>query len=87
MPATNVNWPTPLTRLNPWYPGQMGVPGTDNETGLRLNSTGAIFYVDPNYPGVSDLRDGTNPTNPLQTVEAALTKCEAYRAVDLWPAP
>ena len=79
MPATNVRWPTPLTRLNPWYPGQMGVPGTDNETGLRLNSTGAIFYVDPNYPGVSDLRDGTNPTNPLQTVEAALTKCEPYR--------
>jgi len=79
MPGTNVNWPVPLTRLNPWYPGQMGVPGTDTETGLRLHSTGAIFYVDPNAVGVSDQRDGTNPNDPLQTVATALTKCQPYR--------
>jgi len=69
----------PLTRLNPWYPGQMGVPGTDTETGLRLDTNGAIFYVDPNAVGVSDQRDGTDPTEPLQTVAAALTHCQAYR--------
>lgn len=79
MPATNVPWSPPLTRLNPWYPGQPGVPGTDNETGLRLDTNGAIFYVDPNAVGVSDARDGTNPIEPLQTVTAALTHCQAYR--------
>lgn len=79
MPATNVSWPTPLTRLNPWYPGQWGVPGTWSETGLRQNSEGAIFYVDPNHPDPNDNRDGTDPTSPLATIDAAVGKCEAYR--------
>jgi hypothetical protein len=57
----------------------MGVPGTDSETGLRLDTNGAIFYVDPNAVGVSDGRDGTDPTEPLQTVATALTYCQAYR--------
>jgi len=57
----------------------MGVPGGWTETGLRQHCTGTIFYVDPNYPGVSDQRDGTDPTDPLTTVAAALTKCEDYR--------
>jgi len=30
MPGANVQWGAVLTRLNPWYPGQMGVPGTDD---------------------------------------------------------
>ena len=79
MTAADVRYPMPLTRLNPWYPGQMGVPGTDSETGLRMNCTGTVFYVDPNYPGASDARDGTNPTDPLLTVQAALDKCQGYR--------
>jgi len=79
MPGNNVNWPTPLTRLNPFYPGQMGVPGTWSETGLRLNTEGAIFYVDPNHPDPNDQRDGTDPTSPLATIDAAVAKCEAYR--------
>jgi len=82
MPSANVAFPggpMPLTRLNPWYPGQFGVPGTDNETGLRMHCTGAVFWVDPNFPGVSDLRDGTNPTNPLETVGAAQALCQPYR--------
>ena len=79
MPANDVTWGGPLTRLNPWYPGQMGVPGTDSETGLRLNTEGAIFYVDPNHPDPHDNRDGTNPTSPLATVGAAIAKCEPYR--------
>lgn len=77
--AANVPWSPPLTRLRPWYPGQMGVPGTDTETGLRLDTNGVIFYVDPNAVGVSDQRDGTDPTEPLQTVAAALAHCQAYR--------
>ena len=79
MPATNVSWPTPLMRLNPWYPGQMGVPGTDSEEGLRLDTEGTIYWVDPNHVDNNDGRDGTNPTAPLATVAAALTHCEAYR--------
>ena len=78
MPSSDVRWPTPLTRQNPWYPGQMGVPGTDTETGLRSNTLGTVFYVDPNYPGASDARDGTNPTDPLLTVQTAVDKCQRW---------
>ena len=77
--ASNVPWAPVLTRLNPWYPGQMGVDGTDGNTGLRLDTNGTIFYVDPNAVGVSDGRDGTDPTEPLATVAAALTHCQANR--------
>jgi len=80
MPSANVQWPVPLTRLNPWYPGQLGgVPGVSTETGLRTDTNGTIFYVDPNAVGVSDLRDGTDPNEPLATVAAALTHCGAYQ--------
>jgi hypothetical protein len=80
MPSSNVNWPTPLTRLRPWYPGQVGgVPGTDSREGLRQSTDGIIFYVDPNFPGVSDQRDGTDPDGPLQTVQAAISRCRPYR--------
>jgi len=56
-----------------------GVPGVSTETGLRTDTNGTIFYVDPNAVGVSDLRDGTDPNEPLQTVAAALTHCGAYQ--------
>ena len=79
MPAPNVQWPVPLIRFPTLWPGQMGVPGTDNDRGERAHCTGEVFYVDPNFTGVSDLRDGTSPTDPLESVEAALTKCEPYR--------
>jgi len=79
MPASNVNYPLPLTRLNPFYPGQFGVPGAWTETGLRLHATGAIFYVDPNNTDANDNRDGTDPTAPLATIQGAISKCQAYR--------
>ena len=78
MPSANVPWAPLLTRLKPWMPGQVGVPGTDNVTGLRLGTNGAVFYVDPNASGVSDLRDGTDPEGPLATVGKALTLCRDY---------
>lgn len=80
MPGSHVRVPMPLTRLNPWFPGQVGgVEGTDEETGLRVHPTGTVFYVDSNYPGADDGRDGTDPTAPLLTVEAALAKCQDHR--------
>ena len=79
MSAANVQWPVPLIREPTLFPGMMGVPGTDNETGLRDHCTGVVFYVDPNFPGANDNRDGTNPTNPLATVGKALTLCQPFR--------
>ena len=73
MPSADVRWPSPLVRQKPWFPGQVGVPGTDHTRGLRSDVNGVIFYVDPNAVGVSDLRDGTDPEGPLQTVAKALT--------------
>ena len=68
-------FPFPLTRLNPWFPGQFGVAGTSNKVGLRMHCTGAVYYVDPNYPGVTDQREGTDPEYPLATIQAAVDKC------------
>jgi hypothetical protein len=92
MPASNVNWPVPLVRFPTLWPGQFGVPGTDHNRGERVHCTGEVFYVDPNFPGVSDQRDGTSPTDPLATVTAALAKCQPYRgdtvavmASNYWP--
>jgi hypothetical protein len=78
MPASNVLWPVPLQRLTPWYPGQMGVPGTDSDRGLRLDANGKILWVDPNHVDANDGRDGTDPDAPLATVAAALAKCRPY---------
>jgi len=78
MPATNVSWPVPLLRQRIFYPGQFGVRGTDSEEGIRTDTHGTVFYVDPNATGVSDGRDGTDPRHPLETVGAALTHCQPY---------
>lgn len=79
MGSANVKWPMPLTRLNPVYPGQIGVPGAWTETGLRLHHSGTIFWVDPNCPYAEDNQDGTDPTHPLETVGRAIALCQPYR--------
>ena len=79
MPSADVMYPMPLQRLNPWYPGQIGVPGAWTDTGERMHCTGTVFYVDSNHVDTNDQRDGTDPTAPLETVATALTKCQAYR--------
>ena len=87
MPSANVPWAPLLTRFKTLFPGQFGVPGTDNTTGLRLDTGGVVFYVDPNAAGVSDSRDGTDPEGPLATVTKALTLCRAYRNDTIIVAP
>jgi hypothetical protein len=54
------------------------VRGAWTDTGLRTDTNGTVFYVDPNAVGVSDGRDGTDPIEPLQTVATALLRCTAY---------
>jgi hypothetical protein len=78
MLANRVDLPLPLTRLAPWYPPQLGVAGAGADRGLRLHCTGNVFYVDPNFPGAHDRRDGTEPDAPLATVQAALDRCRPY---------
>jgi len=79
MPSSNVQWALPLIRQKIFYPGQFGVPGTDNDRGLRSDVNGNVLYVDPNATGVTDQRDGTDPECPLQTVAKALTLCRPYK--------
>jgi hypothetical protein len=79
MPSADIKWPVPLIRQKIFYPGQFGVPGTDNTRGLRTDVGGVIIYVDPNATGVSDARDGTDPEAPLATVAQALTLVRPYR--------
>ena len=62
----------PLTRAAPWYSGQMGVDGSDVSRGLRTQSGGIVIYVDDNHPGASAVGDGTNPEEPLSTMEEAV---------------
>jgi len=69
------------------FPGQYGVPGTDHDTGLRLDTNGIVLYVDPNHVDNNDNRDGTNPIAPLSTVAKALTLCRAYRNDTIIVAP
>jgi len=78
MPGANVQYPLPLTRANSIYPGQFGVEGADDDDGFRVHPTGKVLYVDPNFPGAETTRDGTDPTNPLSTITAAVSKCRPY---------
>jgi len=73
MPGADVKLPVwTTTRLSPWMPGQFGVPGTGNTTGLRRHVDSRVLYVDPNAPGAVDNRDGTEPSDPFATVGAAI---------------
>jgi len=80
MPTNDVNLGgLPLIRQGPWFPGQMGVPGSDTRQGLRTHPTAVVLYVDPNHADASDAHDGTDPDHPLATVANAITKCAPYR--------
>ena len=68
---------SPLVRVPPVYPGQFGIAGSDNSLGLRIESQGFVWYVDGSHPIASDSSDGTNPNEPLATIQAAITKNNA----------
>ncbi len=79
MPATRVESVWPVTRTPTITPPQFGVSGTGRTTGLRNSTEAQVFFVNPNFPGAVDTRDGTEPTAPFATVAAALAACQDFR--------
>ncbi len=69
----------PLTRLSPFYQGQMGVHGSDVPRGIRENTTAIALYVDNDHPDNADAHDGTDPEHPLSTIQGAVTKLVAIQ--------
>lgn len=70
----------PLVRQQPWYPGQMGVPGSDVPRGLRWGSAGIVLFVDANHPNATTTADGTDPEYPLSTIAAAMARLVTFHA-------
>jgi len=69
-----------ITRLTPFYMGQMGVESSDNSLGIRTGGGGNVYYVgDPaaTYYEAADVNDGTNPLYPKATIQSALDACVA----------
>lgn len=69
----------PQIRLQPWYPGLMGVAGSDVQRGVRWSPTSIVLYVDPDNNFASDAADGTDPENPLVTVQQAVNQLVAFQ--------
>ena len=68
----------PLVRLYPWYPGQPGVSGSDVERGLRWAPEGIVLYVDENHPNATANNDGTDPENPINSVQTAVNRLISF---------
>lgn len=71
----------PLTYLAPWYPGQMGVPGSSVPRGVRSQSNGIVLFVDNGHPAANAFNDGTDPENPISTLTAAFARLAAFHAL------
>jgi hypothetical protein len=68
----------PQIRQQPWYPGQFGVAGSDVQRGLRWEPAGIVLYVDDNHPGATAVGDGTDPEQPLTTIQTAVNNLTAF---------
>jgi hypothetical protein len=68
----------PQVRQQPWYPGQMGVSGSDVSRGLRWAPTAIVLFVDENHPGAIAVGDGTDPERPLNSVQTAVNNLIAF---------
>jgi len=68
----------PQIRHAPTYPGQFGVAGSDVTRGLRWAPEGIVLYVDENHPNATATNDGTDPENPLTTIQLAVTALENF---------
>ena len=68
----------PQIRQAPWYPGQMGVSGSDVQRGLRWAPQGIVLYVDDEHNNATADADGTDPENPLTTIALAIARLTAF---------
>ena len=69
----------PQVRQEPWYPGQLGVRGSDIPLGLRWDSSGIVLYVNPDANNDSDGNDGLDTQDPLSTIQGAVTRLVAHQ--------
>ena len=69
----------PQVRAAPWYPGQMGVPGSDVQRGFRWSPTAIVLYVDENHPNATAVADGTDPENPLNSIQQAVNRLISFQ--------
>jgi len=74
----------PLIRLNPFYPGQPGVHGSDVPRGIRSDSAGLVLFVNPDAGDNADAHDGTDPEKPLTTIQGAIDKLVAHQTALAW---
>jgi len=74
----------PLWKLPPWFGGQIGIQGSTNELGFRMEPQGMVYYVDPTHPWASDTNPGTDPNAPKVTIQSAIT---ANNATLQWVTP
>jgi len=58
--------------------GQMGVRDSDVQRGLRWEPTGIVLYVDENHPNAHATGDGTNPEDPLDSIQTAINNIIAF---------
>ena len=65
--------------MQPWYPGQMGVDGSDVPLGMRWGTTAITMWVDPDHADAGDAHDGTDPEHPLETIQQAITTLTAHQ--------
>jgi hypothetical protein len=68
----------PQVRMQPWYSGQMGVSGSDVQRGLRWEPQGIVLFVDENHPNTSGAADGTDPENPLNSIQTAVDRLVSF---------
>ena len=67
----------PMTRLKPFYPGQIGIRGSDDLRGVRTSAKGVVLYVDSSHGAANDDNRGTDPEAPLATLQEAVDKLSA----------
>jgi hypothetical protein len=56
----------------------LGVDGSDVQRGLRWEPTGIVLFVDENHPNAHSTGDGTNPEEPLDSIQTAINNIIAF---------
>lgn len=65
----------PIIKHIPFYPGQLGIQGSDSPLGIRTVPLGNVYYVHNENPVADDNNMGTDPNFPMRTVLAAYNRC------------